>query len=189
MRIWTIQSNEVIDIIEKNGEYICDPAKDSAILCFWDAYIWMCIQMDKKKIYHPEKCLLPIWGWYRREFKNKKPDLRFGGYAKRGTKCVCIELEIPDEDVLLSDFYAWHSVLNNSPFIDKETEEEWEAEFDRIDALSPVRYEEEKLQSWQKIFDIESVENSFMKKGCYVQATFWKIKKEYIKKVQYFTAR
>ena len=39
-----------------------------------------------------------------------------------GEKMVCMSIEIPDEQVLLSDFGTWHFVLNRWPISDSEEE-------------------------------------------------------------------
>ena len=66
----------------------------------------MAIQMLKRGLtrgLHP-----PIWVWVR-----PKPDLRQAGYLQRGRKGVLLELEIDSHRILLSDFDAWHCVLNH----------------------------------------------------------------------------
>ena len=72
----------------------------------------------KQRIGKPENkdIVLPIWVWDQREGKRKRRDLRYSGYADRGTKMVQIEFEIPLKNVLLSDFDAWHLVLNKYYF-------------------------------------------------------------------------
>lgn len=47
----------------------------------------------------------------------------------------------------------------------------------------------ETLKSWQKVFDVNAFENEFCQNGRYIQATFWKLTKEMITDVRYFTAR
>lgn len=50
---------------------------------------------------------LPIWFWF-----SPKPDLRHRAHLPRGEQAVRLELELPRETVLLSDFDTWHCVLN-----------------------------------------------------------------------------
>ncbi|MEW3584057.1 DUF3841 domain-containing protein, partial [[Clostridium] symbiosum] len=42
------------------------------------------------------------------------------------TKCVCIEFEIDDNKVLLSDFDGWHFVLSNGYYDQSGSEDEAE---------------------------------------------------------------
>lgn len=187
MRLWTIQKLEVMESLERDGVY-----RMNTELCenheFFDAYNWLNKHLEQKDS-KPKNVSYPIWAWYRYNKKEKKPDLRESGYEKRGTKCVCLELEVPDEQVLLSDFNNWHYVLNDSWFDDSNNEEEWEALHNEYDKLSRSEKESLKIKSWDKIFDIELVENDWNGHGEYIQAVFWELKKEYVKKVQFFTAR
>ena len=105
------------------------------------------------------------------------------------SKCVCLELEIPDEEVLLSDFNAWHYVLNRCWLDDSRNEEEYDRLQEWFDNLPGQDRERLRVESWQKIFDVEPYKDEWITKGRYVQAVFWEIRKEYVKKVQFFTAR
>ena len=187
MKLWTIQKEEVLEILERDGIY-----KTNINLVdnpeFFNAYDWLNTYLEKKEK-RPEDVSYPIWAWYRRDSKEKKPDLRHAGYETSGTKCVCIELEVPDDIVLLSDFDYWHWVLNNWWLDDSTNEEEWDKNQEWFETLSREEQEKLKRKSWEKIFDISIIDNGWQKKGQYVQAVFWELKKEYVKKVQYFTAR
>ena len=189
VRAWTIQPAEVADQICKTGEFKCDPN-----LCDQDfkwAYDWMADQMEKK-FGRPEDVTLPVWGWYRCYGKNKKPDLRRGDYqfGRKGTKLACIELELPADEVLLSDEPNWTMfVLNNSFFDSSLSEEESDALYAAYKALPPQEQEKAKKESWQHVFEIDPFENDWTCRGQHVQATFWKIKKEEIKKITYFVSK
>ena len=190
MRLWTIQPVEVCDVIMNEGVYHCDISKS----CFKDdkpfidAYVWM-----KEKL--TEKCGnefgVPdmVWAWYIYDGKNKKPDLIPSGYGQPGDKYACIELEIPDEQVLLSDFNNWHCVLNDCYCDDSQSEEEWKKITEWYDSLSGEEAIREKLNSWNNIFNITRYENEWRRNGYYVQAVFWELRKDQIKSVKYFTAR
>ena len=134
MKLWTVQPQEVISIIEKTGEFICDETKSDKD--FRKAYEWIAKEMDKRHIVHPEGLVLPLWAWHTRDWKHKKPDLRNIGLGTPGEKSVCIEFEIDDLQVLLSDFFAWHSVLNGGFYNDSHTEAEWNEKDAWYEALS-----------------------------------------------------
>ena len=189
MKLWTIQKAEVLEILERDGIY-----RTNTAAChnpdLSEAYDWLNTYLEKKDI-KPEGVDYPIWAWFRHDRKEKKPDLRKAAYAAPGTKCVCIELEIPDNKVLLSDYDAWHAVLNKWWIDDSTNEEEWDKNHDWFDTLS---FEERKVlmeKSWEKIFDIELREDptNWDSNGKYIQAVFWELRKEYVKKAQYFTAK
>lgn len=105
MKLWTVQPVEAINIIEKTGAFTCDETKSDKD--FRKAYEWIAKEMDKRQITHPKDLTLPLWAWHTRDWKHKKPDLRNIGLGTPGEKSVCIEFEIDDLQVLLSDFFAW----------------------------------------------------------------------------------
>lgn len=189
MRLWTVQPEEVFEILKKDGIFICN--QDLAVYGedFKRPYEWMTAQMDKRNIPHPENVTLPIWAWHTRNWEHKKPDLREAAYDKKGTKSVLIEIEIPDNEVLLSDYNEWHYVLNNSWNDDSMNEEEWEKMQEEFDNLSFVERERLKKESWNKIFDITPFQNEWRSKGQYIQACFWELRLKDVKKVWHFTCR
>ncbi|MDO5293121.1 MAG: DUF3841 domain-containing protein [bacterium] len=191
MKVWTIQPVEVMNSIHDKGYFACDRRKASFndIESFQSAYFWMVKKMDEKGIIHPAGLEFPIWCWHTRNGKHKKPDLRNAAYAERGRKCVCLELEVPDQEILLSNYDTWHIVLNQWWFNDSNTEEEYyehEKLFETLDENTKKAVMEE---SWDKIFNITSKEDRTTINCEYVQGVFWVLKKEYIKKVQEFVAR
>lgn len=189
MRLWTIQPPEVINILEKNGEFTCDTKLSENYKDFHDAYLWLVKQMDDKKIFHPDGLTLPLWAWHTFDKKHVQPNLASGMLGIPNQKCVCIEFEIPDKDVLLSDFDAWHYVLNNSWYDESKNEEEWENMHAWFDSLDFKTQQELIETSWQKIFDTTLINSDWNSNGHYVQATFWVLKKSMIKNVTYFTEK
>ena len=100
-----------------------------------------------------------------------------------------MELDVPDAEVLLSDFELWHWPLNNW-WIDNSTcEEEYDKNHEWFNTLSEEEKQKEREKSWQEIFKLDYVETDWMRRGWEIQAVFWQLKKEYVKKVQFFTAR
>ena len=77
--------------------------------------------------------LFPFWGWYLVDGKNQRPgqeynlanwgniNMREGADDKDR---VLIELDIPDQFVLLSDANAWYCVLEGKPCYEYESEED-----------------------------------------------------------------
>lgn len=186
-----MQPVEVYDILMCDGIFICDPQK-APEPTFFNAYDWLNKYLDKKDP-KPAHVQYPIWAWYRFDSKEKKPDLRHSCYGYRGDKMVCIELEIPDDKVLLSDFDLWHFPLNgwflDDCFHDGYGEEEYDKNHEWFESLSKEERQELKEKSWEQIFNVERYENDWISRGKYVQAVFWELKREYVRKVQYFTAR
>ena len=191
MKLWTIQPVEVYEILMRDGLFTCDPKKASEPT-FFDAYNWLVKKLEEKYP-KPKNVQYPIWAWFRFNSKEKKPDLRHSCYGPRGEKMVCLELEVPDEKVLLSDFDLWHFPLNNwwldDCFHDGYYEEDYDKNHKWFKSLSEDEQRKEKEKSWEQIFNIEPYENDWISRGKYVQAVFWVLKKEYVKKAKRFTAR
>lgn len=179
MRLWTIQPLEVLEIIKQEGEFVCNPNYSDPD--FKRAYHWLVKQMDNHGIEHPYGLELPIWAWYKTEWENKKPDLEQEDFSSNRNNLVCIELEINDKDVLLTDFYAWHYVLNDSFLDSSHDEKEWDLQHEWYDALTPEKRQIVKEESWNDIFNITPTQNEWIARGREVQAVFWKITKEMIK--------
>lgn len=189
MRLWTIQPLEVIKIIEENGEFTCDTRLSENYEDFHDAYLWLVKQMDKRGIEHPKTLTLPLWAWHTFDKKHMQPNLGCGQLGVPNEKYACIEFEIPDNQVLLSDYNAWHYVLNRSWYDDSTNEEEWENMHAWFDSLNGEKKEELRKKSWQKIFNLEFRDSNWNSNGHYIQATFWVLKKSMIKNVTYFTEK
>ena len=130
MRLWTIQPIEVWEELNKKGYFICNPIKANYISDkewnFKEAYDWLVGQMEYRIGRRPNGVSYPIWAWHTRDWQHKKPDLRNIGLGNKGEKSVCIEVEVPDNQVVLTDFDVWHFVLNKWYFDDSYSEEEWE---------------------------------------------------------------
>jgi len=88
MKLWTIQTETVYQLIQDTGVYRCDPYQsvmlqpmdDTKIgkdLCeqFVSAYDWLVLQMEKRIGPKPQNVFYPVWAWYQFG-NNRKPDLR-----------------------------------------------------------------------------------------------------------------
>ena len=187
MTLWTIQPEEIYHSILKTGKYICDPLQFN-MPEFAEMYNWLVLQMTKRIGDPPEGVIFPVWAWHTQRSKRYKPDLRSerweNGYD--GEKLVCLEIEVPDEQVLLSDFDLWSLILLDS--IITETEEEEHKLTEIYKSLTPQKQLEMKYENWTRVFDVTPFENEWMRRGSWIQATFWVLTKDMIKKVRYFKA-
>ena len=190
MKLWTIQPKKVLEIILSKGSFSCDENNKKFQNDFKSSYDWLVSKMDSRGIYHPEELSYPIWAWYRYDGKNELPNiLEDEDYFSKEEKYVWIELEVPIKEVLLSDYNAWHYVLNKWYLDDSKNEEEWTKIQEEYDAKPFDERETLMIKSWDKIFNIDIFEiineegNTWISNGKNVQATFWKIKKEYVKNV------
>lgn len=130
-------------------------------------YDWLMNQMEKRIYgYKKEDGLVFLW--------TQKPDLRSSGHLNRGEEGVLIEVDLPKSKVLLSNFMAWHCVLND---IKAELHED-----EKID----------KFKSWERIFDLELCSNEKSSYFAYddkVQGCTAKISIKNIKSIRFFKAK
>lgn len=201
MILWTIQSQEAYDFLQKNLYLTSnnDILKHDDLPLLKKGYDWMCDRLRNRTIYpsisvdHQLYILIPeikypLWAWYKIDGKQKKPDLRRSGYAERGTKLVLMKVDIPDEKVLLSDFNLFHYVLNfmyagstlaednKFEYLTKvllQIKDEDITDFSKHNTdLDYVR--QKIIESWDVIFDITSEDDGyFFGKDRTIQAVFW----------------
>ena len=185
MILWTIQPLHVWNQIQEKGIYICDPNRFSMPEFAW-SYDWLVERMAEKIGPPPKNVVYPVWAWYKQSGKHRKPDLRKErwGYGPGDEDYSCIELEVPDEEIVLSDFDLWSLVLLNA--LISESEEEDSVLEKHYDSLPPEQQQDFKKQNWERIFDLTPLQNHWITRGQWVQATFWQLKKEYIRKVRFF---
>jgi len=188
MRVWTIQPVEVLARLTAARVLYADTAcVPKEFRC---AYDWMRAQMGRCLPHYDGH--YPWWGWY-----SPRPDLRHSGHLERGTKGVRLELEIDPNEVLLSDFDAWHSVLNRGYLGLSEAEDD--AWYRRFEAAVPNRWTwpppepwySDILTSWERVFDLEALATSeYWQPGPhYIQATFEALRLVDVRKCTPFVAR
>ncbi|QQZ08494.1 DUF3841 domain-containing protein [Heyndrickxia vini] len=143
---------------------------------FKEPYHWMMKQMEKR-IEGYNAIDYPIWLWRTRVDRNSS------GLFPRGTKGVILTLEIPDDQILWSDFNLWHCVLNNGSVTGSEEEENILEESGK-----DIQY------TWERIFDFDWFRNADPKwVGKYdefnLQGVTPKITLDMVKKVTRFIAK
>lgn len=187
MILWTIQPESVYELIQSEGVYHCDIEKAS----FYDLkmqYDWLVQEMKKRIGKPPKGVTYPVWAWYMWEGRRMKPDLRSErwGNGWKGDRFACMEIDIPDEKVLLSDFDDWSMILLDAFLSDSEIEDErLENEYSSLPQCEKTAY---KCNNWKRAFRLEYLDNGWTHRGDSIQATFWELKKEDIKNVRFFSA-
>lgn len=195
MKLFTVQSLEAWTIAQASGsfqlqtwDHICDE-------WFEEAYRWMILQM-KMRVGKPySACALPLWAWQFRDKKQSQilKDLKRGGHLSEGKKGIYIEFEIEADKVLLSEFVAWHAVLNNcyAPLSDDEYEqhEKWRAD----NHLAGDEHDNHPLvvaairKSWESVFNLEESKAFYESES--VQACMWELPLKNVTKTLEFTAK
>ena len=187
MILWTMQPIEIYNLIQETGVYRCDPELCSILLPYFKkSYDWLSDRMTEKIGPPPEGVKYPVWAWYKQKGKHCKPDLRSERwcYGDGNEEYTCIEIEVPDDKVVLSDFDTWHAILGNSMISD--TEEEDNAQEAYYYSLPEEQREKYKRTNWERVFDISPDKPCWFSQKDWIQATFWELKKEYIQSVRFF---
>lgn len=183
MLLWTFQPKSVYTKILQNGEYYYQSGYNSTLekLDFYKWYDWLVLKMKEKIGNPPIEIKYPVWAWYIHNGRNKKPDLRSERFCmgEKNVEYTCIELEIQEKDVLLSDFDNWNVILNDD-FITR-SEQEWKFYHKYYENNQTVIE-----KNRERLFDITPYKNDWTSQGEYVQATFWILKKEMIRSVRHF---
>ena len=160
MKFYTVQAPYMWEYIVQKGKWVTDRKYYMA----QEEYDWMLKQMAERiTINNPSHSL--IWLW------DKKPDLRYSGYGKRGTEMVLLEVELDRSCVLASDFEAWHFVLNNCFLGDEKAE-----------VIS-------KEESWERIFDLDFCQSYFEDRAPILQYVTGEIEQENINFIRKFVCK
>ncbi|RJE90542.1 DUF3841 domain-containing protein [Paenibacillus sp. 1011MAR3C5] len=136
MKCWTIQTVEGWNQAQANGFLKGNPE------CVWpdcmQSYGWMMGQM-KKRIPRYEGGF-PVWLW------TKRPDLRCNGKLPKGERGVLLEVQLDEDEVLISDFQAWHIVWERIfDYVELRRYEYWSGKEDLQAVAGMIRMEKIKL--------------------------------------------
>ncbi|MDO4633906.1 MAG: DUF3841 domain-containing protein [Eubacteriales bacterium] len=183
MKLWTLQPLSILDEIERTGSYRCNrelsynlSKRDSLD----DKYQWLIKRMEQRIGKRPEGVEYPIWAWHTWEEERRCPDIQSAAFLKRTEDKVLLTLEIPENEIVLTDFDAWQIILNGG-YLALETAQEKLDELEEwIDSLEEEELDRAIEESWENLFEIAGSDSE--ERGRFVQATFWELKKEYILK-------
>lgn len=195
MRLWTIQGIEIYEQLQRDGVAYCiKPSFPDDKPIILHAYHWMAEQMRRRIGEPPIKGIeYPLWAWYQYNSAKANKPLRSIHDVSEGVSAY-MEIEIPEQDVLLSEFSNWHAVLNEAPIdnwkkISKKTDL-LDKEAGRMLAFKeyPLKLQKEIEKSWEAIFDINRRDKEVgrtHKHNRSIQATFWVLKPEHIVSVEF----
>lgn len=187
MILWTIQPEDVYKEILETGVYRCDFSK-ADIPDFRPQYNWLVQEMRKRIGDPPAGVQYPVWAWYQWTKEHPKPDLRWERWncGYKGEKFVRLEIEIPDGQVVLSDFELWCMTLNHAPISFSDSEDDLlRAKYESLDDAGQKKMMD---KNWQRVFDMTPFENDWIRRGDCIQATFWELRKEQIREVTHFVS-
>ena len=194
MIIWSIQTERAWKNLQREGRLIAHAHHQADN---WpEAYRWITGQLSKRIGPSPVNEAAPLWGWYQwMDEKNKRPDLRsVRHHWAPPDNYVLLECDLPDDQVLLSDFDAWHIVLNNGYMpLDEKSDDIFHQKLEQAGWKSgqpkPKNFLHEIRKSWDHIFDLDAMKgpywNDTPQKS--IQACFWEIPLHKVKSIRPFT--
>jgi len=187
VRLWTVRAAD--ELRSARWPLRADPRFVDPYML--PAYRWMAGQLRRKAGPPPRGVTLPLWAWVTR------PDLRTSAHLPKGRKGVVLELELPEPQVLVSDFERFHAVLNRHYLALNQADD---ARFDRALARSgrtewpftpAIRTRVE--QSWRRIFSDVRGEGGRRYWGApehaALQAVFWELPQAAVVGRRAFVAR
>ena len=169
MRLWSVQDEASYKTLLKKGFFRCD-LRSSGLPFFKEEYDWIVSQMIKRVGPKPRGVVYPIWAWRQWDREREKPDLgslrRIWG--RKGARYVMLELEVPERDVLLSDFEGWNAILNGY--------------------FAKYSNGPDDREAWERIFHVapSRVDSLFCHKR--IQASFWELRRDQVLKASSFTS-
>jgi hypothetical protein len=181
MTVWTIQEYSLYEKLLKNkiltvdlsySEYYNDCKE------FKNAYDWLYKQFKKRVKKYDGNPLW--WGW------TDRPDLRKKQTSSNDV-LVLIELNIPDELILKSDFCAWEYAFTDS--IIAESEKEYDIYYDDEENWTEdVKKQKEmvKEKSWEIIFNKNPPKNDWIGNTLKWQVNFEYLKLSEVKSIKIF---
>jgi len=183
MTLWTIQEEEWYAKLAFYGQLTGDGRR---VPYYWrDAYRWMADQMILRGL---PKVRFPVWAWHSYEgSQRRRPDLRHAGLLPAGTHGVRVELSVPSNSFLLSQYEMWWDVLQGQyvSLNEEEFDKMWEKESAGLLDPSTVK------ASWTRIFDLGCGAEGWYKATTQreIQATLSFVKLDWVVRVDSFVAR
>lgn len=143
----------------KDGVYHCDFSK--SILCDYKMqYALLVSQMVRRVGERQRGVSYLVWAWYKRNGKRMQPDLPTERWRNgvRGAVFYCIKIQVPDEEVLLSDLDSWSVILLNGFISDSEEEvNALEKQYNVLSGEDGQKHMKDK--NWERVFDINELDN------------------------------
>lgn len=172
VRAWTIQHEDAWKLAKDRGVLRGDGRR--VWKEFRPHYKWLMTVMEER-IPRPRNTATPVWCWV------EKPDLRRSAHLPKGTRGVCLEVDMPAENILLSEFILWHLVFNRAPIpLNKEEEGAYE---------ESSHQEQLFVETRGHVFNISHDWRFLVGKTLTFQGTAWEIPMTQVRKTTPFIAR
>lgn len=185
MILWTIQNLLVLERLRTTG-FISAKLPESEDRYSSVADKWMTKRLNLST---PFCCDYPIWGWFRYSESTSRPDLRCKWLLPRGTRGCLLKIDIPDSEVLLSQFEMWTWVMRGQ-LLPLNCDDK-QCSCNNI-SKTPHDINSRKVSdSWEAIFDLNAGCEMFwgLRDSRAIQACFPVLRIEHVKDIRLFTAR
>ena len=199
MRVYTIQTIGFYEELLQNGGAYCnresETCKESKV-----QYDWMAEQM-RKRIGEPPipEIKYPVWVW--RQYNSKKdpmPPMSPKEIPDGQKEAVMLEMDVPDNEVLLSDLNLWILPLNHWA-INKKREDKllykelgvYEEKHGKCYEMHeyPEEIRRKIFDSWERVVDL-NIYDPYMitskPQNRSIQGTIWLLRKEWLKVAHIF---
>lgn len=204
MRLYSIQPLLVYEHLCAGKTWTADPFREGTeqdpFDSFQQAYAWLGARMrEQGRTPANPATQYPVWAWYQWNGQKKpRPDLRsksLRDWAREGTQ-VMLTLDVPDDRVTLSDYDAWHWVLNYWYLAPEEEADHFDAccqkqglSYYRNKPLPDDVLHHALVSSWEGVFDLERASKALITDSAdaVVQATFWEIHPADVREVVEFS--
>lgn len=182
---WTFVPEAILPQILSGEIQECTVDHSEEDPLFRMAYQWMMDCMDESGIAGRKPGQSPWWCWIRTDKDYTKPSNRHGGEGQ-----VLLELSIPANELLMSDFGMWHVPLNYWINAEGEEEEAFEQEIKAAgysiwaDKPLPEPFHSRVQEKWKDVFELEKVNgftDEFESKS--IQGVYWNLRPDIIKGV------
>lgn len=199
MRLFSVQPRFIYDVLQTEGRFLAQPMKAGDEWEMADmpaatiAYDWLCREMESRGLLQPAgDGIYPIWAWKQYQGPARsRPDLRDSMMRSwaRNARHVLLTLDIPDPEVLLHDYEAWHYPLNHWYLGSVKAKKDFECRCKRAGfslhgavPLADAALREELEASWRLIFDLDAIQRLLKGSSATqtIQATFWELRADQV---------
>lgn len=199
MRVYSIQTVDFYNELLLNGVAYCN-RESHWCRDYRMQYDWMAEQM-RKRIGEPPlpNIQYPVWVWLQyNSRKDPKPRMSPKEIGKGQNEAVMLELDVPDNEVLLSDLDLWLLPLNHWAICNKHDDNLLYKELDEYEKTHGKCYRMHEypecirskiLSTWEHVFDLDIRDRyivRYRRQNRSIQGTIWLLRKEWLKVAHIF---
>ena len=199
MKVYTIQRVAFYEELMRDGIVYCNLESHWCRDCRIQ-YDWMAEQM-RKRIGEPPspEIKYPIWVWLQyNSRKDPIPPMSPKDIHREEDEAVMLELEVPDDEVLLSDLDLWLLPLNSWSISGKREDKLLYKELEEHEKIHgkcyqmheyPPTIRQKIIDTWERVFDLDIHDRyiaTSKRQNRSIQGTIWYLRKEWIKVAHIF---